>query len=279
MRRLIMSLSATACVAVTAVVLTISARGQVAEEIPGAKLMDPRAMQTVCESRAAINIDPKGRFQCTVCPSYTNFQGTRESFDLQAVYRGHFSTINTEQLLLVLYGCEPHSSGFGGSILLTRDGTVWKKSGYFKGDNASKCLSFKARDGLDRLVCFVGDAHFGTSSYWINAVSYKGNSWHAEPLLSDIGGNMGSGSPAAGYCYEQDIDAFEKLPSDAGFRVVVTQTKGLALSGENSCGETEIPMEPTQTVNLNFHFDGDHFALAPESKAGMQRIKDFLPHQ
>lgn len=278
MRGLIASFSANVCVAVTVVALTTSARGQTAEAIPGAKLMDPGAMQTVCESSAAINVDPKGHFQCTVCPSYTDLQGARETFDLQAVYGGHFSTINTEQLLLALYGCEPHYSGFGGSILLIRDGTVWKKAGYFKADNALKCLSFKARDGLDRLVCLVGDAHFGTAAYWIRAVSYKDNSLHAEPLLQDIGANMAGGFPAAGYCYEQDIDTFEKVPSGAGFRVVVTQTKGLAPSGENSCGVTEIPMEPAQTVNLNFQFDGDHFALDPESKDGLQKIKNFLPH-
>jgi hypothetical protein len=141
----------------------MSARGQGA---PSANQIDRRAMQQVCESSATINIDAKGHFQCSVCPSYTDFHGTRESFDLQAVYRGRFSTTNTDQLLLALNGCEPHSSGFGGSILLTRDGTAWKKSGYFKGDDASKCLSFKARDGFDRLVCFAGDSHAGNSVYW-----------------------------------------------------------------------------------------------------------------
>jgi len=280
MSDLIVCLRANACVAVTLVGLTMSAHGQATEEISGAKQIDRRAMQEVCESSAAVSIDPKGSFQCTVCPSYTDFQGNnRESFDLQAVYQGHFSTANAEQLLLVLAGCESHASGLGGSILLTRDGTIWKKSRYFKGDKPLKCLSFKARDGLDRLVCFAGDAHFGTAAYWISAVSYKDNSLHAEPLLTGIGGNMGSGSPAAGYCYEQDITTFEKLPSDTGLMVVVKQTKGLAASGEGSCGETEIRMEPTQTVNLNFQFDGDHFALAPGSKSSLQKIENFLPHQ
>lgn len=234
-------------------------------------------MQEVCESSAAVQIDPKGHFQCSVCPSYTDFHGTRESFDLNKAYQGHFSTTNTEQLLLAMAGCEPHVSGLGGTILLTRDGTVWKKAAYYKGDNASNCLSFRAHDRLDRLVCLAGDAHFGTAVYWINAESYKDTSLHAEPLLQDISANM-AGSPLGGYCYEQEIDKFEKLPSGSGFIAVVTQTKGLAPSGEGSCVDTEIRMEPPQTVNLIFQFDGDHFALAPESKGSLQKIKDFLPH-
>ncbi len=284
MRGLMASLSASVCVAVTiipltVVALTVSAQGQAAEDIPGAKLIDRRAMQAVCESSSATNVDAKGHFQCTVCPSYTDFQGSNhDSFDLQAVYPGHFSTTSAEQLLLALAGCESHASGLGGSILLTGDGAGWKKSGYFKGDSALKCLTFRARDDFDRLVCFAGDGHFGTAAYWINAVSYKDGSRHAEPLLQDIGTNMGGGSPVAGYCYEQDITKFEKLSSGTGFMVVVKQTRGLAPAGEGSCGETEIRMEPTETVNLNFQFDGDHFALAPESKDGLQKLKDLLPH-
>ncbi len=281
MRGLIALLNVGACVTITIVVLTMSSHAQATEEIPGARQIDRSAMQEVCESNATIEVDPKGTFQCTVCPSYTDFQGNnRESFDLQAVYQGHFSAKNAEQLLLVMAGCESHASGLGGSILLTRDRTIWKKSGYFKGDKPLECLSFKSRDGLDRLACFAGDAHFGTASYWINAVSYKDNSLHVDPLLQDIGANTAGGFPAAGYCYEQEINKFEKLPSDSGFTVRVTQSRGLAPpAAEGSCGETEIPMEPAQTVNLTFQFDGDHFVLTPGSKDGLQAIKNFVPHQ
>jgi hypothetical protein len=277
MRTLFASLSANIPVALTVVILTISARGQAAAEIPGAKPIDLGAMQQVCESSAATNIDANGQFQCTACPSYTDFHGNRESFYLRAVYQGHFSTTNAEQLLLAMNGCESHASGFGGSVLLTRDGDVWKKQSYFKGDSAWKCLSFKAHDGLDRLVCFAGDSHAGNSIYWINVVSYKDNSLHAEPLL-DLSGNM-AGSPIARYCYDQDIGTFEKLPSGNGFRVVVTQTRGLLPPDEDACGVTDIPMEPAQTLNLSFQFDGDAFALAPESKDSLKKIEDFVPHQ
>lgn len=277
MRGLIAALSANACVALTVVVLAVSADAQAADEVPGATLIDRRAMQEVCESSATVDIDPKGHFQCTVCPSYTDFHGNRQSFYLLEVYQGHFSTTNTEQLLLVLIGCEPHVSGFGGSILLTRDGDVWKKSNYFKGHKPLKGLSFKSSDGLDRLVCLGGDQHYDRSDSWISAVSYKDNVVREEPLVA-VGGNVG-GSPAAGYCYEQDIGTFEKLPSGTGFRAVVTQTRGLAPSGEQSCGDTEIRMEPPQTVNLNFQFDGDHFALALGSEGSLEKVENFVPHQ
>jgi hypothetical protein len=188
------------------------AHGQAAAEIPGAKQIDRRAMQEVCESSETVDVDSKGNFRCTVCPSDTDFKGNHlESFDLQEVYQGYFSARNAEQLLLVLAGCESHASGLGGSVLLTRDGAVWRKSAYFKGDKPLKCLSFRARDGLDRLVCLAGDAHFGTAEYLIRAESYRDASWHTEPLLEDIGTNMGAGSPAAGYCYEQEITTFDKF--------------------------------------------------------------------
>ncbi len=279
MRGLIASFSASVCVAVTVVVLAMPAHGQTAEVVSGAKQIDSRAMQQVCESSAAVNMGPQGSFQCTVCPSYTDFYGLRQSFDLRGVYQGHFSTTNAEQLLLVMDGCESHASGLGGSILFNREETTWKRSGYFKGTRPSRCLSFKTRDGLDRLVCLSGDMHFGTFTSWISALSYKDNSLREERLLEGVGGNTAGGSPEAGYCYEQNIARFDKLPSDTGFMAVVTQARGLGPPGEQSCGDTEIRMEPAQTVNLNFQFDGEHFALAPESHAGMQEIENFVPHR
>jgi hypothetical protein len=275
MRGLIASLLADVRVAATVVVLTMSAHGQAVEEIPGAELVDRRDMQVVCESSAAVNIDKTGHFQCNVCPSYTDFHGNNhQSFDLQAVYQGHFSTTNAEQVLLVLAGCEPHASGLGGAVLLTQEGTAWKNSAYFKGDKPSKCLSFKARDGLDLLVCLAGDMHFGTFTTGINVASYKDNSSSAETLLG-VSGNTAGGSPSGGYCYEQDFGTFEKLASGKGFRVVVTQSRRLATPGENFCDET---LEPAQTVKLNFQFDGEHFAVAPESKEGLQKVTNFVPH-
>ena len=36
-------------------------------------------------------------------------------------------------------------------------------------------------------------------------------------------------------------------------------------------------MEPEETVVLKFLFDGDDFALAPESEAAIKRIQRFAP--
>jgi hypothetical protein len=263
---------------VAIVVFAQSAFGQADDEIPIPKQVDASVRQLVCENDATATTDPKGHFQCNVCPSDTDFHGTRQPYALNLAYQGHFSTTNADQLLLVMWGCEAHVSGFGGSILLTRDGTVWKKSAYFKGDKPIQCFSFNGHDGLNHLACRGGDAHFGNADYWISAKSYEGASVHEQPLLA-VGSNLGSGSPRAGYCYDQDIDHFEKLPSGEGFTVVVRQTKGLGPSSEVACGESDIPMEPTQTVKLIFQFDGERFALAPGGEGNLEKIENFVPRQ
>lgn len=245
----------------------------------GAQKIDRGAMQAVCESKAGVSIGASGDFQCDVCPSYTDFHGNRKlSFNLQKVFRGHFSTTSHEQALLVLSGCENHADGFGGTALLTHEGKGWNKSAYFKAFKPSECLSFKGRDGLERLACRENDMHFGTAEYWSETVSFEANSLHQHPALPAIIDNMaGLGFPVKGYCYEQNISRFEKLSSGTGFVVVVTQTRGRAPSGENSCGETKIPMEPKQTLTLKFDFNGDGFALDSESRAGLEKIKHFVP--
>jgi hypothetical protein len=278
---MITPLRANASVAAAVALLMMSVHGLAAEGAAGAGQIDRAAMQAVCESSAAVGTDPSGRFQCAVCPSYTDFHGSRKQpFNLQKVLRGHFSNTTSEQLLLGLSGCEDHADGFGGSALLTREGAGWKKAGYFKAFRPSDCLSFKGRDGLERLACRENDMHFGTSESWIEAASFEDNTLHRHHTLPLIIDNMaGLGFPVKGYCYEQEITAFRKLPSEAGFMVVVTQTRGLAPHGENSCGESEIPTEPKQTIALKFRFDGNRFTPAQESKAGLEKIKHFVPGQ
>jgi hypothetical protein len=263
------------------VLVAVCATPVFAQDFPPPGSADRGAMLAVCESSSAVSVGPSGHYQCDVCPSYTDFHGNRkESFNLQKVFRGHFSTTAHEQALLVLSGCESHADGFGGSALLTRAGAGWKKAGYFKAFKPSDCLSLKGRDGLERLACRENDAHFGTAESWIETVSFEGNSLHQHRALPVIIDNLaGLGFPVNGYCYEQNIASFEKLPSDAGFVVVLTQTRGRAPQGENACGETEIPMEPKQSLTLRFDFDGDSFTLARESQDGLEKIKHFVPGQ
>lgn len=271
------SLNAKIFVAAAGVVLMMTAQGVAAS----AQQIDRGAMQVVCESSAAVGVDARGRFQCNVCPSYTDFHGNRkESFNLQKVFRGHFSNTAHRQALLVLSGCESHADGFGGTALLTREGAGWRKAGYFKAFRPSDCLSFTGRDGLERLACRQDDMHFGTADSWIESASFEDNSLHRQSMLPPVIDNLaGLGFAVKGTCYEQKIARFEKLPSDAGFVVLVTQTKGPAPQGENACGETETPMEPKQTITLRFDFDGNGFALARESQAGLEKIKHFVPGQ
>jgi hypothetical protein len=263
------------------VLVAVCAVPSFAQDFPPPGSAGRGAMLAVCESSTAVRVGPSGQYQCDVCPSYTDFPGNRkESFNLQKEFRGHFSTTTSEQLLLVLSGCESHADGFGGSALLTREGAGWKKAGYFKAFRPSDCLSFKGRDGLERLACREDDAHFGTAESWIEAASFEDNALHRHFMLSPLINNLaGLGFPVKGYCYEQNIAIFEKLPSDAGFVVVVTQTRGRAPTGENACGETEIPMEPKQSLTLRFDFDGDSFTLARESQDGLEKIKHFVPGQ
>jgi hypothetical protein len=274
-------LNAKTFVTAAGMLLMMSAPALAGGGAAGVQQIDQGAMQEVCESSAAVGVDARGHSQCTVCPSYTDFHGNRkQSFNLQKVLGGHFSTTAHEQALLVLSGCESHADGFGGTALLTGEGKGWKRTAYFKAFKPSNCFSFKGRDGLERLACRGDDAHFGTADSWIEAASFEDNSLHRHSMLPPVIDNMaGLGFAVKGYCYQQNIARFEKLPAEAGFTVAVTQTKGLAPSGENSCEENEIHTEPKQTITLRFDFDGDHFTLAKESQDGLEKIKRFVPGQ
>jgi hypothetical protein len=61
------------------------------------------------------------------CPSFTNFGLFGDSFEwsLKRVTRGHFLSPTSDDAVLWVEGCEPHSENFGGTILLTRNFQGW----------------------------------------------------------------------------------------------------------------------------------------------------------
>jgi len=224
-------------------------------------------MRAVCEDSAGSTFDD--RLQCDGCPSYTADYGqTAYRYQLWAIYVGHFSRKDSDELLVVLGGCEDAHSPMG-AVLLTREGAAWKNSGYFEAGDP--CLPVRAPDGFDRLICEVDDMHFGNYVGVLEARSFKNNAPYAEPLLH-LSGNLGGGDAPGGRCYGQGITSLEKLPSGAGFTVTIKQTSGPLPEGVDSCADYDNG-GPQQTIVLNFRFDGDDFVLAPESEADMKRLQ------
>ena len=143
----------------------------------------------------------------------------------------------------------------------------------------SRCLPFKSQNGLDELVCLSSDMHMGSSNSWIDVLSYRGHGLSEDLLVRTIGGNTAGGSPVGGYCYEQDVTAFEAMPDAAGFQIAVSQAKVVAFTQESSCEDSSRRLGVKETVRVAFRFNGDGFILDSLNKTNLKHVENFIPNQ
>ena len=90
------------------------------------------------------------------CPDVAAFGGEDLGRSMSAVTRGHFLSPQSNDAVLSMSGCEPHSESFGGTVLLTRRSQKWTMLWYKAGVDTSQCHKVKLRDGREILVCLGG---------------------------------------------------------------------------------------------------------------------------
>jgi hypothetical protein len=116
---------------------------------------------------------------CRPCPKYTTDGGSsppmarRESFDLRTVIYGSFTTAGTEEAVASFQGCEPHASGYGGSILLRELNGSWAMVDYTPALITTACQTYHLNTGRDLLICEGEDHHMAAESQGILACDFS----------------------------------------------------------------------------------------------------------
>lgn len=215
-----------------------------------------------------------------VCPNDTSFQGERS---LEAVTRGHFLSTTSDDAVLSMLGCEPHSEKFGGTILLTRNAGRWKMLWYKAGVETSECHKVSLPTGREILVCM---GRYG-------AQGNESTELYVEDLLSPIGSLMaGTGGffqvlDTTLTCGWNEDDQSKPYPlkrgyiervsfgSDAAGRATVSVT---SQTGTRKMSPDDVQACQVETNPLNPH---PHFSIAPRTSTSHMDFvfngHDFVP--
>jgi hypothetical protein len=99
-------------------------------------------LATVCAGKVRSHALKHGEsYGCGGCPSFTSFtgqpasQGDEPDFELRSLLKGAFTRPGANQTLAEFFGCEPHASNFGGTLLLEGSGSKLGASITFKGSS------------------------------------------------------------------------------------------------------------------------------------------------
>ncbi len=218
---------------------------------------------------------------CGVCPEGSAPSGG--GWDARAIYSGHFLSASSEDVLISVTGCEPHTAGMGGSFLLTRAApsahqsapSAWRLVRYAAGTRASRCRKAGAKDGRDRLVCAEIDGHQGNSASWLfvldpGRAEGSGDSRDVFFSVDDTTGSIDH-SLFGGFTQRGDVDKveFTDLQAKPQVRIVVLVRLGKALIPDNILvqvmnGTGKYPEIATVMRRYEFVWDGTD--VIPDSK-------------
>jgi hypothetical protein len=221
---------------------------------------------------------------CHVCPQQSAAPGARADSSVESAIAGHFLKPDSDDLLLVLYGCSPRAQNFRDAFLFTRSTTGWFVS-QSKGLPTGRCRKVHARAGRDALVCFA-DANSPDQSMARLTAGFTGEKdQELAQAFDNTGGACNSPSRPV---IQSAIQQATFLPGAAGklaLRILARCRRGpLSPRSRKSCatgpGFEDIgPALPFRTFRFDYAFNGEAFSLAPASRASKQAYDACLAEQ
>jgi hypothetical protein len=225
--------------------------------------------------------EPSG---CHVCPQQSGAPGARADSSVESAIAGHFLKPDSDDLLLVLYGCSPRAQNFRNAFLFTRSTTGWFVS-QAKGLPTGRCRKLHAGAGRDALVCFA-DANSPDQSMARLTAGFAGEK---EQDLAQAFDNTGGACNAPNRPVIQSaIQQVNFVPAADGrltLRILARCRRGpLSPRSRKSCatgpGFEDIgPALPFRTFRFDYAFKGEAFSLAPAGRASKQAYDACLAEQ
>jgi hypothetical protein len=209
---------------------------------------------------------------CHVCPQQTGAPGAKADSSIESAIAGHFLKPDSNDLLLVLYGCSPRAGNFRNAFLFTRSSTGWFVS-QASGLPIGRCRKVRNRAGRYALVCFTDASSSDQSTGWLTA-GYIGEK---DLELANVFDNTG------GACNAPDRPVIQSAIQQVSFvpgangkltlRIVTRCRRGpLSARSRKACAagpgfEDMGPALPFRTFRIDYTFNGEAFSLTPYSRA------------
>ena len=212
---------------------------------------------------------------CHVCPQQTGAPGAKTESSIESAIAGHFLKPDSDDLLLVLFGCAPHAGNFRNGFLFTRSTTGWFVS-QASGIPIGRCRKVRSRAGRDALVCFT-DASSPDQSNGRLTAGYVGEK---DLELARAFDNTGGACSAPGRPVIQSaIQQVSFVPGADGkltLRILARCRRGpLSPRSRKACAEgpgfEDIgPAVAFRTFRFDYAFNGEAFSLMPAGRASKQ---------
>jgi len=215
---------------------------------------------------------------CRVCPKGTDFQAVGHSdWGVYAETPGHFTSAQDDDLLLSGSGCDSHANDFGGSFMFSFKSGKPRLLKYDQGLITDRCRKFAFADGRDFLVCEGGWTGMGENDGLVLAITFDVAGKDSTTKLVTATDTTGMcGDDPGQVAQESDIKNIAFSTKDSGEITAMTVTATLGnvtcpvVKSERKTGKSAAAVK---TYEIEFLFDGEHFKVAPGSRAALHRFE------
>ena len=211
---------------------------------------------------------------CRICPQQSGAPGVRADSSIESAIAGHFLKPESDDLLLVLYGCSSRAANFRNSFLFTRSTSGWFVS-QATGLPTGRCRKVRNRAGRDALVCFTDASSPDLSAGRLTA-GYAGKDLELAKVFDNTGSACNAPSQPVIQSAIQQVSFVPGADGNLTLRIVARCRRGpLSARSRKACaagpGFEDIgPALPFRTFRFDHSFNGETFSLAPLSRAVKQ---------
>ena len=238
-------------------------------------------LQAVCPGQIRKEASKGGPdYGCGGCPSFTGFAGQDPSpgnapdFDLRQVLEGSFTRPGATEMLAEFFGCEPHVSNFGGTVLFEVTGQKWRRVRYAAGV-IGLMRTYARLDGRDLVLVQAGYTGQGQATNWIAAYDFSLKPDPGEHTLLTLEDNSGNACEAERVAigYFDKIE-YPDLNGDGKPDLRVALHWGHASVPAKFRGHCDRAFKPppAPVYTIDFLFDGKSFRVAPGSAALLRKV-------
>jgi hypothetical protein len=211
---------------------------------------------------------------CSVCPAGFRFSagfGRKLVWSAHTAVQGHFLGPESDDVVVAMAGCEPHSHNFGGSVVLTRRNNKLQKRWYLPGVNTDRCRTVRLRTGRDILLCEEVYSQAGVVEHYLYTIDMRtANRPRPRELLrvtDTMGACYGTSRQASiedAKLHDIDGDGQSDLTVTVqyGTRKVTEADRIRFCSGPAPAGLPQLATKPHQ---FRFLLRSNRFVLAPGS--------------
>jgi hypothetical protein len=223
-----------------------------------------QVLAVLCPGHDYVGADKSG---CRVCPEGTMDAGldAGSGGTVDDTIAGHLLTPISNDVLLVMRGCEPHANGFVDSMLFTKADGKWSLEGNFGGGAIGECRKIPNREGRDGLLCRIGDYHMGLMDSRLSFGYVTGSGISGDELIATILVTSSCDPPQGMSTMIQSEIKKEEWIDAAGTRTLnLTAT---CIRYRRDCKRKSPPAAPARTFHIRYAFDGESLTLTPASVA------------